>query len=210
VGSGRPQPLDPEEPHRVAEAAAAMGLRFAVVTSVTRDDLPDGGAAAFAETIRQLRERIPGIGIEVLIPDFCGDPEALGIVFAARPDVLNHNIETAERLYPEVRPQARYERSLQVLAQARAAGLEAKSGLMLGLGESGEEIERTLRDLRAHGCGRVTIGQYLRPSPRHHPVVRYADPAEFERWGQLAVALGFKAVQSGPLVRSSYHAGERL
>lgn len=206
VGAGCPPPLDPEEPRRVAEAAAAMGLRFAVVTSVTRDDLPDGGAAAFAATIFQLRDRIPGVGVEVLIPDFCGDPAALGVVFAARPDVLNHNIETVPRLYPAVRPQAVYERSLRVLAQARAAGLAAKSGLMLGLGETAEEVEQALRDLRAHGCERVTIGQYLRPSARHHPVVRYAEPAEFDRWRQRAEALGFTAVQSGPLVRSSYHA----
>ncbi|MCL5271365.1 MAG: lipoyl synthase [bacterium] len=206
IGAGRPGPLDAEEPRRVAQAAAAMGLAFVVVTSVTRDDLPEGGAAAFAETIGELRDRIPGVRVEVLIPDFQGRAEALDTVFAARPDVLNHNIETVPRLYRAIRPQANYERSLDVLRRAAAAGLVAKSGLMLGLGEAEGEVEQALRDLRASGCEAVTIGQYLRPSKEHHPVVRYVTPAEFDRWGEAARAMGFRAAQSAPLVRSSYHA----
>lgn len=208
VGAGRPAPLDPEEPRRLAEAAARMKLHYVVVTSVTRDDLPDGGASHFAATINELRARIPNVRIEVLIPDFKGDAAALGAVFAARPDVLNHNVETVPRLYPEVRPQARYQRSLDVITAAKAAGLTTKSGFMLGLGEEESEIDQTLLDLRAAGCDIVTIGQYLRPSPRHHVIVRYALPEEFERWGRRATALGFLAAQSGPLVRSSYHAHE--
>lgn len=206
VGAGRPQPLDPGEPARVAEAAARMGLRYVVVTSVTRDDLAGGGAGAFAATIRELRAHIDGVRIEVLIPDLRGDAAALETVFAARPDVLNHNIETVTRLYPEVRPQAVYARSLAVIARAKAAGLTTKSGLMLGLGEEEGEVETTLRDLRAAQCEIVTIGQYLRPSAAHHAVVRYAPPAEFERWRERALELGFATAQSGPLVRSSYHA----
>jgi len=206
VYTGRPQALDRDEPRRVAEAARLMGLQYVVVTSVNRDELSDGGASNFAQTIRLLREQIPGVAIEVLIPDFRGVAAALEAVFATRPDVLNHNIETVERLYRRVRPQARYARSLEVIVQARAAGLTTKSGIMLGLGEEEEEIERTLRDLHAHGCSIVTIGQYLRPSEKHHPLVRYATPAEFERWRERGLAIGFQTVESGPLVRSSYHA----
>jgi lipoic acid synthetase len=205
---GRPHELDPEEPRRLAEAAARMKLRYVVVTSVTRDDLPDGGAGAFAATINALRAEVSGVRIEVLIPDFKGDAAALGKVFEARPDVLNHNIETMPRLYPKVRPQARYQRSLDVITAAKAAGLMTKSGFMLGMGETDEEIEQTLRDLRAAGCDIVTIGQYLRPSNDHYPLVRYATEEEFAHWRAVGEELGFRMVQSGALVRSSYHAHE--
>ena len=206
IFTGRPQPIDPDEPRRVAEAARTMGLSYAVVTAVNRDELADGGAGQFARTITELRRRVPDIRVEVLIPDFKGDLEALGVVFAVRPDVLNHNIETVPRLYRRVRPQARYERSLGVLRGAREAGLVAKSGLMLGLGEEAGEVEQVLSDLRAHGCDVLTIGQYLRSSEKHHPVIRYVTPSEFDHWRQAGLALGFTAVESGPLVRSSYHA----
>lgn len=206
IAAGRPLPLDPDEPRRVAEAARLMNLQYVVITSVTRDDLPDGGAAAFAETILELREKISGVTVEVLIPDFRGDSDALKKVFVARPDVLNHNVETVPRLYASVRPQARYSRSLDVLAGAKAAGLVTKSGIMLGLGEEDEEVEQVLRDLVGRGCDILTIGQYLRPSVKHHPLVRYVTPAEFDRWRERGLALGFQTIQSGPLVRSSYHA----
>ncbi len=206
VLTGRPRPLDPGEPRRVAEAAETLGLRHVVVTSVDRDDLPDGGAGAFAETIAELRRLLPGASVEVLIPDFGGNLSALRTVFEARPDVLNHNIETVERLYRTVRPQARYERSLGVLRQAAEAGLAAKSGLMLGLGERRAEVEEALRDLLRAGCSMVTIGQYLRPSARHHPVVRFAPPEEFDHWREFGLGLGFARVESAPLVRSSFHA----
>ncbi|OPZ11599.1 MAG: Lipoyl synthase [candidate division BRC1 bacterium ADurb.BinA364] len=190
----------------MAEAAETLGLRHVVVTSVDRDDLPDGGAGAFAETIAELRRLLPGASVEVLIPDFGGNLSALRTVFEARPDVLNHNIETVERLYRTVRPQARYERSLGVLRQAAEAGLAAKSGLMLGLGERRAEVEEALRDLLRAGCSMVTIGQYLRPSARHHPVVRFAPPEEFDHWREFGLGLGFARVESAPLVRSSFHA----
>ncbi len=210
VTPGPPEPLDPQEPARVAEAAARMGLRYAVVTSVTRDDLPDGGAAHFAATIRELRRLIPGTRVEVLIPDFQGDGSALLTVLAARPDVLNHNIESVPRLYPQVRPQADYLRSLALLKHARAfdSGIATKSGLMLGLGEETPEVRRTLQDLRAADCRILTLGQYLQPSPEHLPVIRYVTPAEFEDWRTSALQMGFAEVASGPFVRSSYHAGE--
>jgi len=210
VTPGPPEPLDPQEPARVAEAAARMGLRYAVVTSVTRDDLPDGGAAHFAATIRELRRLIPGTRVEVLIPDFQGDGSALLTVLAARPDVLNHNIESVPRLYPQVRPQADYLRSLALLKRARAfdSGIATKSGLMLGLGEETPEVRRTLQDLRAADCRILTLGQYLQPSPEHLPVIRYVTPAEFEDWRTSALQMGFAEVASGPFVRSSYHAGE--
>ena len=206
VHGGRVAALDPDEPARVAEAAREMGLDYVVVTSVTRDDLDDGGAGAFAETIRQLRSRIDGVRVEVLIPDFRGDMEALGIVFNERPDVLAHNVEMVERLYPNVRPQANYRQSLDVIRRAHEAGLVSKSGLMLGLGETDEEIEKALRDIRATGCEILTIGQYLRPSREHHPILRYVTPEEFDCWGQRGLELGFTTVESAPLVRSSYHA----
>jgi len=210
VTPGPPEPLDPQEPARVAEAAARMGLRYAVVTSVTRDDLPDGGAAHFAATIRELRRLIPGTRVEVLIPDFQGDGSALLTVLAARPDVLNHNIESVPRLYPQVRPQADYLRSLALLKRAREfdSGTATKSGMMLGLGEEAQEVRRTLQDLRAADCRILTLGQYLQPSPEHLPVIRYVTPAEFENWRTSALEMGFAEVASGPFVRSSYHAGE--
>lgn len=204
----RPAPPDPGEPARLAEAAAAMGLRHVVVTSVTRDDLPDGGAAHFAATIREIRSRIPGAAVEVLIPDFQGDPAALATVLAAQPDILNHNLETVERLQPAVRPQADYARSLAVLRRAADAGARTKSGLMLGMGETEAEIRAALRDLRAAGVTLLTLGQYLAPSSAHHPVDRFVPPAEFDRRRDEALALGFATVAAAPHVRSSYHADE--
>jgi len=206
VLSGVPRAFDPDEPRRVAEAVKAMGIRFAVLTSVARDDLPDGGAWVFAESIRAIRRLCPGVGVEVLIPDLQGRAKDLDTVFAARPDVLNHNVETVRRLQQRVRPSARYERSLAVLRRAADAGLVAKSGLMLGLGETAEEVRATLADLRAAGVERVTIGQYLRPDGDHLPVERFVEPAEFDALGAYARGLGFAHVESAPLVRSSYHA----
>ena len=206
----RPAAPDPGEPARLAEAAEAMGLRHVVVTSVTRDDLPDGGAVHFAATIRALRTRIPDASVEVLIPDFQGDADALDIVLAAKPDILNHNLETVERLHPTVRPQAVYSRSLDVLRHATRAGACAKSGLMLGMGEADDEIISTLRDLRTAGVSLLTLGQYLAPSAAHHPVARFVLPTEFDRWRDEALALGFTSVASAPHVRSSYHAEELL
>ena len=208
IFTGRPKPLDPDEPRRVAEAARAMGLAHVVVTAVNRDELEDGGASQFVAALAALREALPEARVEVLIPDFRGNEGALEEVFAARPDVLNHNVETVPRLYPRVRPQARYRQSLDVITAAKRAGLATKSGLMLGLGEEPEEVEALLHDLREAGCEIVTIGQYLRPSEWHHPVVRYVTPSEFEQWGSFGRSLGFKAVESGALVRSSYHARE--
>ncbi len=210
VATGRPEPIDPGEPERVAEAAARMGLGYVVVTSVTRDDLADGGAAHFAATIRAIRRRTPAAEIEVLIPDLQGDGEALAAVLAAQPNVLNHNIESVPRLYPRVRPQADYRRSLEFLARAgeMAPGIPTKSGLMLGLGEEPDEVRQTLQDLRAAGCRILTLGQYLQPSPQHLPVAAYVTPAEFEEWRAAALAMGFSEVASGPFVRSSYHAKE--
>jgi lipoic acid synthetase len=208
VEHGIPGPPDPEEAARVAEAARFLGLRYAVVTSVTRDDLADGGASCFAAVIRAIREKNPDTLVEVLIPDFQGDAEALETVVAARPDVLNHNIETVERLYSTVRPGAVYERSLKLLAAAnrRAPSLPVKSGLMLGLGESPREIRRTLQDMLDAGCSMLTMGQYLQPSALHIPVKRYVPPEEFENWKRIAHEMGFSQVASGPFVRSSYHA----
>ena len=208
--AAQPAPPDPGEPARLAEVAAAMGLRHVVVTSVTRDDLPDGGAAHFSATIRALRARLPEASVEVLIPDFHGNLAALDVVLGAQPDILNHNLETVARLQPSVRPQADYARSLAVLRHAADAGARAKSGLMLGLGETDEELAAALRDLRAAGVSLLTLGQYLAPSPAHHPVARFVPPAEFDRWREEALALGFASVASAPHVRSSYHAGELL
>jgi lipoic acid synthetase len=212
VEKGAPLPVDYDEPRRVAEAVAAMGLRFAVITSVNRDDRDDGGAELFALTIRAIRERIPGCGVEVLIPDFQGDRAAIEIVMEARPDVLNHNTETVPRLYRQVRLGARYERSLEVLRYAKRLRPEipTKSGLMLGLGEKSEEVLEVMRDLHAHGVGILTLGQYLRPSPRHLPIVRYATPEEFEEFRRAGYEIGFDHVESGPLVRSSYHAANAV
>ncbi len=212
VGKGAPLPIDYDEPRRVAEAVAAMGLKFAVITSVNRDDRPDGGAEIFAMVIRAIRDRIPGCGVEVLIPDFQGSRDAVETVMEAGPDVLNHNTETVPRLYRQVRMGARYERSLDVLAHAKRMrpGTPTKSGLMLGLGETPEEVLQVMRDLRAHHVDILTLGQYLRPSPKHLPIVRYVPPAEFDEFRRMGDSMGFAHVESGPLVRSSYHAAESL
>jgi len=208
VKTGRPDALDPDEPARVAGAVARLGLRFAVVTAVARDDLEDGGAAHFARTVHAIRARAPGCRIEVLIPDLKGSLEALCVVLDASPDVLNHNLETVERLQKPVRKAGRYERSLGMLANAARLHPEipTKTGLMLGLGETEAEIRKTLSDIRAHGCRLLTIGQYLAPSTEHLPVARWVTPEEFEAWAGEARALGFTDVFSGPLVRSSYRA----
>jgi lipoic acid synthetase len=208
VASGRPPAFDPHEPRRVAEAVKALGLSFAVLTSVARDDLPDGGAIVFAESIREIRRLCPGVGVEVLIPDMQGRDADLDTVFEARPDVLNHNLETVRRLQQRVRASASYERSLHVLRRAAERGLLVKSGVMLGLGEREGEVREALRDLREHGVAVVTIGQYLAPDEEHLPVERYAPPEEFEALGEYARGLGFRHVESGPLVRSSYHAAD--
>lgn len=205
-----PAPPDPDEPEQVARAARELGLQHVVVTSVTRDDLPDGGAARFAETIRRIRALNPRATVEVLIPDFAGSRTALEVVLAERPEVLNHNVETIPRLYKMVRPGADYRRSLEVLRVAAAAGLSAKSGFMVGLGESEREVRGLLGGLHAAGCERVTIGQYLQPNRSCLPVKRFWSPSEFNAWGQTARALGFRSAESGPLVRSSYHAAEAL
>lgn len=208
VDTAKPLPLEPDEPDRVAEACRRLGLRHVVITMVARDDLRDGAAAHVAHTIRAVRAAIPGIIVEVLTSDFNGRPESVGAVLDASPDIFNHNIETVERLTPEVRSRATYGRSLEVLhiARAHAPHIITKSGLMLGLGEAGDEVAAALRDLRATGCDIVTIGQYLQPSPKHLPVARWVEPDEFNRWGRFASDLGFRSVASGPLVRSSYHA----
>lgn len=206
VDTSHPLPIDPEEPEHVADAVERMGLAHAVVTAVARDDLPDGGAHAFAETIEAVHRRCPGTAVEVLIPDCKGDPEALAEIFTARPDVLNHNIETVLRLQRAVRPSASYARSLAVLARAKAAGLVTKSGMILGLGEEPAEVRGALADLRAVGVDIVTLGQYLRPSAAHLPVARWWRPEEFEQLAEAGGAMGFAHVQASPLTRSSYHA----
>ncbi len=213
VEHARPGPPDPREPDRVARLADRMGLKHVVITSVTRDDLPDGGAALFAAVIRAVRRRRPEATIEVLTPDFQGDPAALRKVLAARPDVFNHNLETVRRLQPAIRPQADYERSLAVLRLAARLGrgrVRIKSGLMLGLGETAAELRAALDDLRAAGCEWLTLGQYLAPSSRHAPVKRFVTPAAFSRYARWARERGFAAVASGPLVRSSFHAAEMM
>jgi lipoic acid synthetase len=208
VQKGAPLEVDYDEPRRVAEAVAAMGLRFAVVTSVNRDDRKDGGAELFALTIRAIRERVGGCGVEVLVPDFQGSHEAMSTVMNASPDVLNHNIETVPRLYRQVRLGARYERSLDMLACAKRMrpDIPAKSGLMMGLGETVDEVREVMRDLRAHGVDILTLGQYLRPSLHHLPVLRFVHPEEFAMLKAEGRAMGFRHVEAGPLVRSSYHA----
>ena len=212
VEKGAPLPVDYDEPRRVAEAVAAMGLRFAVITSVNRDDREDGGAELFAMVIRESRARVPDCGVEVLIPDFQGSHAAVEIVMEAAPDVLNHNTETVPRLYRQVRLGAQYERSLDVLAHARRLRPETptKSGLMLGLGETTAEVLGVMRDLRAHHVDILTLGQYLRPSPKHLPIVRYVTPAEFAELRRAGEEMGFGHVESGPLVRSSYHAADAV
>lgn len=210
VNKGKPQPLDKEEPRHVAEAVKALGLKYVVITSVTRDDLPDGGAAHFASVIRKVREIDPGVGIEVLIPDFQGDSDSLNTVLDARPDVLNHNVETVSRLYEAVRPGAAYERSLELLARAKTINpsIKTKSGLMVGLGETDEELYGVFADLRKAGCDLLTIGQYLAPTKEHYPVADYILPEKFEEYRAKALEMGFLDAASGPLVRSSYKAGE--
>jgi len=210
VAQGPEGPPDPDEPARVAAAARQLRLNYVVITSVTRDDLPEGGAAFFAETIEAVHSQIPSARVEVLIPDFQGDAGALRTVLNAHPDVLNHNIETVPRLYAIVRPQANYRRSLQLLSRVRkyAPGLPIKSGLMLGLGESPQETRSTLQDLIDAGCRILTLGQYLQPSKAHLPVERFVSPDEFEDWKGTALEMGFSEVASGPFVRSSYHAHE--
>ncbi len=208
VKTGRPGIVDLDEPARVGAAVAQMALGHAVVTSVNRDELPDGGAAVFAATIREIRAQSPGTTVEVLIPDFTGDPAALDAVLAERPEILNHNVETVERLYSRVRPQARYPRSLEVLRRTkeRAPELVCKSGIMVGLGETHEEVLSTMRDIAAQGTDVLTVGQYLRPSPMHLPIERYWTPEEFASLRDDGMTIGFRHVESGPLVRSSYHA----
>jgi lipoic acid synthetase len=212
VQKGAPLPVDYDEPRRVAEAVAAMGLKFAVITSVNRDDRPDGGAELFALVIQAIRERIPCCGVEVLIPDFQGKHEAVEIVMQAAPEVLNHNTETVPRLYRQVRLGARYERSLDLLAYAKqiAPARPTKSGLMLGLGERADEVLTVMRDLRAANVDILTLGQYLRPSPKHLPIVRYVPPSEFDDFRRAGYEMGFAHVESGPLVRSSYHASDAV
>jgi len=208
VETGRPEPLDPDEPLRVAEAARRLGLRHVVVTSVTRDDLPDGGSAHFARTVEAVHRHTEAT-VEVLTPDFGGRRKDVERVLEAGPEVFNHNVETVPRLYPEVRPQADYRRSLAVLEIAARTGIPAvKSGLMLGLGESQEELHEVFQDLRRAGCTALTLGQYLSPSPAHHPVAEYVPPERFEDLAGRARGMGFQAVAAGPFVRSSYRAAE--
>jgi lipoic acid synthetase len=209
VKTGRPTELDLDEPRRVAESVKAMSLRHAVITSVNRDELLDGGASIWAETVRQIRLKSPGTTVELLIPDCLGRREALQKIFDERPEILNHNIETVPRLYRGVRPSAVYGRSLNVLAWAKESGLQTKSGLMLGLGETLDEVRDVMRDLRAVDVDILTLGQYLRPSEKHHPIVRFVHPDEFRQLYEDGMAMGFKHVESGPLVRSSYHADEQ-
>jgi len=207
IATGKPEPLDTDEPRRVAESVATMGLRYATVTGVARDDLADGGAWLYAETCRQIHEAVPGCGVELLIPDFNAEPQQLAEVFSARPEVLAHNLETVPRIFRQIRPGFRYGRSLEVLSRAREAGLVTKSNLILGMGERRDEVSEAMAALRAAGCELLTITQYLRPSSLHHPVDRWVPPQEFAELAEEAAELGFAGVQSGPLVRSSYRAG---
>ena len=211
VTTGKPLGLDLEEPARLAETVERMGLNYAVITSVNRDDLPDGGAFVFAQCVRQVRKRVPGCKVEVLIPDFDGNWVALDTVMAAKPDTLNHNIETVRRVFSRVRPKGDYDQSLELLSRARAIDPDAvtKSGMMVGLGETWDEILQTMSDLRSVGCDLLTIGQYLRPSQKHVALARWYTPEEFADLAREAEAMGFQHVASGPLVRSSYHADEQ-
>jgi lipoic acid synthetase len=208
IDTGKPAPLDTDEPRRVAESVATMGLRYATVTGVARDDLADGGAWLYAQTCVEIHEAVPGCGVELLVPDFNGEPGQLAQVFGARPEVFAHNLETVPRIFRRIRPGFRYERSLDVLRQARDAGLVTKSNLILGMGETREEIAPAMADLRAAGVDLLTVTQYLRPSARHHPVDRWVKPGEFVELRDEALAMGFAGVMSGPLVRSSYRAGK--
>ena len=210
IATGRPPTLDLEEPVRVGRAVATMNLTHAVITSVNRDELPDGGAQIWAETIQQIRLQSPGTSIEVLIPDFCGDWAALQTVLDAKPDILNHNIESVPRLYKIVRPQAKYRRSLELLHRAKSQGFVSKTGMMLGLGETEDEIESVLEDLVSIGCDILTLGQYLQPTAKHLPVKRWVHPDEFASWKVRGEIKGLRHVESGPLVRSSYHAEKQV
>ena len=207
IDTGKPAALDTDEPRRVGESVATMGLRYATITGVARDDLPDGGAWLYAETVRQIHEQVPGCGVELLIPDFNAEPHLLAEVFDSAPEVLAHNVETVPRIFKRIRPGFRYQRSLDVITAARQAGLVTKSNLILGMGEEREEISEAMRDLFEAGCELLTITQYLRPTPRHHPVERWVKPEEFVELGKEAEEIGFLGVMSGPLVRSSYRAG---
>jgi len=207
IDTGKPDPLDRDEPRRVAESVRSMELRYATITGVTRDDLPDEGAWLYAETIRAVHELNPGTGVEMLAPDFSGKPHLLNEVFETRPEVFAHNLETVPRIFKEIRPAFRYDRSLNVISQAQAFGLVTKSNLILGMGETREEVTQALLDLRAAGCDLITITQYLRPTPKHHPVIRWVKPNEFVELAAEADQIGFLGVMSGPLVRSSYRAG---
>jgi lipoic acid synthetase len=207
IDTGKPAPLDTDEPRRVAQSVETMGLRYATVTGVARDDLPDEGAWLYAETVRRIHALGTGTKVELLIPDFSGNPALLGEVFDSAPEVLAHNVETVPRIFKRIRPAFRYERSLDVITQARAVGLITKSNLILGMGETRDEVEQALADLREAGCELITITQYLRPTPRHHPVERWVKPEEFVELADVADSLGFSGVMSGPLVRSSYRAG---
>lgn len=210
VATGRPHELDREEPMRVARAVQTLGLRHAVITSVNRDELEDGGASIFAETIRQIRRLTPLCAVEVLVPDFEGDEAALHLVLDPQPDILNHNIETVRRLFPTVRPQGKYDRSLALLERAKRRGARTKSGLIVGMGETGEEVREVMHDLRNVGCEIMTIGQYLQPTKQHLPVARFYHPDEFAAFKAEGLAMGFSHVESGPLVRSSYHAATQV
>ena len=207
IDTGKPADLDRDEPRRVAESVQQMGLRYSTITGVARDDLVDGGAWLYAETIRQVHALNPGTGVEILVPDFNAIPELVGQVIDARPEVWAHNVETVPRIFKRIRPAFRYDRSLDVITMGRDAGLVTKSNLILGMGEEDHEIEQALRDLHEAGTDIITITQYLRPSPRHHPVDRWVKPEEFVHWSEVADDLGFKGVMAGPLVRSSYRAG---
>ena len=207
IDTGKPEPLDRDEPRRVAESVQAMGLKYATITGVTRDDLEDEGAWLYAETIRKVHELNPGTGVEMLAPDFSGKAELLNQVFETKPEVFAHNLETVPRIFKRIRPAFTYERSLDVISQARAFGLITKSNLILGLGETRQEISQALLDLHQAGCDLITITQYLRPTNKHHPVERWVKPQEFVELAQEAQEIGFSGVMSGPLVRSSYRAG---
>ena len=207
IDTGKPDPLDVEEPLKVAQSVQQMGLKYATVTGVARDDLEDEGAWLYAETVRQIHALNPGTGVEVLIPDFNAKPHLLAEVFSSKPEVLAHNLETVPRIFKRIRPAFRYERSLDVITQARAAGLVTKSNLILGMGEEIEEVHQALQDLVDAGCELITITQYLRPTPRHHPIARWVKPEEFVELAKVATDMGFSGVMSGPLVRSSYRAG---
>ena len=216
IKTGRPPTLDMDEPRRVGEAAALLNLKHIVITSVNRDELPDGGAEVWAETIRQIRKQSPRTSIEVLIPDFCGDWDALQLVLDERPEILNHNMESVKRLYKVVRPQAKYERSIELLARAKEQGLVAKTGIMVGIGETDDEIEELMHDVVAgtmtvHGsCDILTVGQYLQPTRDHLPITRWVTPTQFLEYKRNGELIGFRHVESGPLVRSSYHAEEQV